>query len=57
MRPGLVEILDRGAQHTVELLLMQDEQVIETLAPYTAQKAFTEGMRSRGVNGVVRISM
>ena len=36
---------------------MQDEQVIETLAPYTAQKAFTEGMRSRGVNGVVRISM
>jgi hypothetical protein len=35
----------------VELLLMQDEQVIETLAPYTAEKAFTEGIGSRGVIG------
>src|SRR6266849_3625530 len=31
------------------LLLMQDEQVIETLASHTAQKAFTDGIRLRGV--------
>src|SRR5258708_12335643 len=28
---------------------MQDEQVIETLASHTAQKAFTDGIRLRGV--------
>ena len=44
MRPGLIEVLDIGTQDTMQLLLLQDEQVIETLAPYTAQKAFTDGI-------------
>jgi hypothetical protein len=30
---------------------MQDEQMIEALMPHTPQKAFTAGIRSRGVKG------
>ncbi len=41
MRPGLVEAVYIGAQYPLELLLMEDEQVIETLATHTPQKAFT----------------
>jgi len=33
----------------VELLLMQDEQMIEALTPYTAEKPLTDGIRARGV--------
>src|SRR5215472_10581976 len=44
MRSGLIEVLDTGTQDTMQLLLLQDEQVIETLAPHTAQKAFTDGI-------------
>ena len=44
MRSGLIEVLDIGTQDTMQLLLLQDEQVIETLAPHTAQKAFTDGI-------------
>jgi len=44
MRPGSVEVLDIGTKNTLQLLLLQDEQVIETLAPHTAQKAFTDGI-------------
>ena len=46
MRPGLVEVMDICVEYTLELLLMQDEQVIETLTPHTAQKPFTDGIRS-----------
>jgi hypothetical protein len=35
-------------KHSMELLLMQDEQVIETLAPHTSQEPLTDGIRSRG---------
>src|SRR5215469_1493629 len=48
LRSGLIEVLDIGTQDTMQLLLLQDEQVIETLAPntpqHTAQKAFTDGI-------------
>ena len=44
LRSGSIEVLDRGAKDTLQLLLLQDEQVIETLAPHTAQKAFTDGI-------------
>ncbi len=44
MRPGLVEVLNRGTQDTMQLLLLQDEQVIETLATHAAQKPFTDGI-------------
>ena len=49
MWPGSIEVLNVGVEHAVELLFMQDEQVIETLASHTSEKAFTDGIRSRGV--------
>jgi len=47
MRPGLVEVLDIGTQDTMQLLLLQDEQVIEALVPHAAHKPFTNGIGSR----------
>ena len=44
LRSGLIEVLDIGTQDTMQLLLLQDEQVIETLATHAAQKAFTDGI-------------
>jgi hypothetical protein len=49
MRPGSVEGVHIRAQHPVELLLMEDEQMIEALTSYTSQEPLTDGMRSRGV--------
>ena len=44
MWPGLIEVLYLGTQGTMQLLLLQDEQVIETLPTHVAQKAFTDGI-------------
>ncbi len=49
MWPGSIEVLNVGVEHAVELLLMEDEQVIETLASHTSEKPFTDGIGSRGV--------
>jgi hypothetical protein len=49
MRPGSVEVEHIRVKHTMELLLMQDKQMIEALAPDTAQKPFTHAIRSRSV--------
>jgi hypothetical protein len=38
-------------QDPLQLLLLQDEQVIETLATHTAHKAFTDGISARRMNG------
>jgi hypothetical protein len=46
-----IEVLDVGSQHPSELLFVQDQQVIETLTPYTAQEAFTKGVGARSVDG------
>src|SRR5947209_7664950 len=43
-RPGLVEVLDIGTQDTMQMILLQDEQVIETLVTHAAQKPFTDGI-------------
>jgi hypothetical protein len=51
MWPGLIEVLDIGMKDTLQLLLLQDEQVIETLATHTAQKPFTDGIGARSVRG------
>jgi hypothetical protein len=40
--PGSIEVLDIGMKDTVELPLVKDEQVIETLATHTAQEAFAD---------------
>jgi hypothetical protein len=44
MRLSLVEVLDIGMQDPLQLFLLQDEQVIQTLATHTAYKAFTDGI-------------
>jgi hypothetical protein len=49
MWSGSIEVLDIGIENTVEPLLMQDEQMIETFTSYTQEKAFTDGIGSRGV--------
>jgi hypothetical protein len=46
MRSGLIEVLNVGMKDTVQLLLVKDEQVIQTLSPHTAQKALTDGIGS-----------
>jgi hypothetical protein len=46
MRPGSIEVLNIGVKDTVQLLLLQDEKVIETLSTDTAQKAFTDRIGS-----------
>jgi hypothetical protein len=48
---GLIKVLDIRIKDTLQLLLLEDEQVIETLAPHTAQKAFTDGIGARSVIG------
>src|SRR5437588_7518773 len=49
MRSGSVEGVHIRVEHAVELLLMQDEQMIEALTPYTAEEPLTDGIRARGV--------
>ena len=44
---GLIEVLNRGVKDTLQLLLLQEEQVIETQTPHSAQKAFTYRMSAR----------
>ena len=44
MWPGSVEVVYIGKQNTMQLLLLHDEHVIETLATHTAQKPFTDGI-------------
>jgi hypothetical protein len=58
MRSGSIEVVYISIEYPLELLLMQDEQVIETLASHTPQKAFTDSIRLWGmIRGVLRISM
>ena len=47
MRPGSVEVLDRGVKDAVQLFLLQDEKVIETRSPHTPQKPLTDRIDSR----------
>ena len=38
MRPGSVEVAYISVEYPLKLFLMQDEQMIETLTPYTAKE-------------------
>jgi hypothetical protein len=49
MRPSLVEILDIGVEHALELLLLQNKQMVEAFTPHTPEKPFTDGIGSRSV--------
>lgn len=45
MRSGMIEVLFIRHEKSGELLLMENEEVIQTFSPYTPQKAFTDGVR------------
>ena len=47
MRSCSIEVGDVRLEGLSELLLVQDEQVVETLPAYTPQKPFTAGIGSR----------
>lgn len=49
MRPYSVEIRGVGLQNAIQLPLVQNEQVIETLPPHAPQKALTARIGSRRV--------
>src|SRR5258706_270546 len=49
MGPGSVEVVQIRVEHALELLLMQDQEMIEALTPYTAEESLTDGIRARGV--------
>ena len=46
-----MRVLDIGTKDTMQLLLLQNEQVIETLVTHAAQKTFTDGIGARSVIG------
>src|SRR5215471_11233262 len=46
MRSGSIEVLDIGMQDTMQLLLLEDEKVIETLSTHAAQKPFADRIGS-----------
>jgi hypothetical protein len=49
MRPNPIEVVYICVEYALELLLMQDEQMIEALAPHAPEKPLTDGIRSRGL--------
>ena len=47
----LVEVRHIRIEDTLELPLMQDQQVVETFLPYTPHEPLTDGIGSRSVMG------
>ena len=46
-----IEVSDIGVEYVTELLLVQNQQVIETLTAYASQKALAASMSLRGMIG------
>jgi len=46
MWPSLIVVPDIGLQKTVELFLVQDEEMIQAFSPHASQEAFTNGICS-----------
>ena len=44
LRSGSIEVMRIGMQDTMQLLLLEDEKMIETLSTHAAQKPFTDGI-------------
>jgi hypothetical protein len=51
MGTRLIEVGDIGLEDPRELLLVQDEQVIETLPAYASQKTLAASISLRGMIG------
>ncbi len=50
MRPGLVEVDDIAIEHTLELLLFKDQQVVKAFLSDAPQEAFADRVGSWCVN-------
>src|SRR5437588_2895216 len=46
MRSGSIEVGHIRVEHTVELLLMKDQQVVKAFTPHASQKAYADRIRS-----------
>ena len=46
MGPGLIEVQHIGLEKSRELLLMKNQEVIQTFSPHASQKALTDGIGS-----------
>jgi hypothetical protein len=46
----LIEVDHIGIEHALELLLLKDQQVIETFLPYAPQEAFADGISAWRMN-------
>jgi hypothetical protein len=46
MWPRLIVVYDIGLEETVELFLLQDQEMIQAFSPDASQKAFTDGIGS-----------
>jgi hypothetical protein len=57
MGSGLIEVDDIGFEKPSELLLMQDEEVIETYSPHASQKTFTDSIGPARVRYGVRSTL
>jgi hypothetical protein len=47
MRSSLIEVRHICLEETIELLLMQDQEMIQAFSPHAPKKAFTDSIRSR----------
>src|SRR2546430_10428863 len=50
MRPCLIEIRDVRMEHTLELPLLNNQQMVEAFLPHTSQEAFADGVGSWCMN-------
>ncbi len=46
MWPSLIVVHDIGFQETVEVFLLQDQEMIQAFPPHASQKSFTDGIGS-----------
>jgi len=46
----LIEVGDIAIDHTLELLLVEDEEVVQAFLPHTSGEAFTDSIGSWGMN-------
>jgi hypothetical protein len=47
MWPSLIVVHDIGLEETVELFLLQDQEMVQAFSPDASQKAFADGIYSR----------
>ena len=47
VRSNFIEVHHVCLEETIELLLMQDQEMIQAFSPHASQKAFTDSIRSR----------